>query len=299
AALARRPLQRRPAPHAGRPRHARRPADAAAGRRRDVAVRGVLRPGRRRRRPAGRDHDAARAAGTDELRRRRVLPPAAGVLAHVRPRRRPAAGARPGRARHAPRPDEPWPGDLRRGGRLRAGREPRAGDQRRRGPHGRALPPPRRCGRPRRCQHPRAREGLRVSAHRYLIRGAAPLGGDPTDLLLADGLIAATGAEAAAQAGDAQVVDAAGLVVLPGLVDLHTHLREPGREDAETVLSGTRAAAVGGFTCVHAMANTQPVADTAGVVEQVWRLGRDAGWVDVRPVGAVTVGLAGERLAEL
>ncbi|GAB2981937.1 dihydroorotase [Actinotalea caeni] len=138
-----------------------------------------------------------------------------------------------------------------------------------------------------------------MSAHRYLIRGAAPLGGDPTDLLLADGVIAATGAEAAAQAGDAQVVDAAGLVVLPGLVDLHTHLREPGREDAETVLSGTRAAAVGGFTCVHAMANTQPVADTAGVVEQVWRLGRDAGWVDVRPVGAVTVGLAGERLAEL
>ncbi|HYA53560.1 MAG TPA: dihydroorotase, partial [Streptosporangiaceae bacterium] len=77
------------------------------------------------------------------------------------------------------------------------------------------------------------------------------------------------------------------------------HLREPGREDAETVESGTRAAALGGFTAVHAMANTEPVADTAGVVEQVWRLGREAGWVDVRPVGAVTVGLRGERLAEL
>ncbi|GLY17312.1 dihydroorotase [Kineosporia sp. NBRC 101677] len=95
------------------------------------------------------------------------------------------------------------------------------------------------------------------------------------------------------------MIDADGLIALPGLVDLHTHLREPGREDAETVETGTRAAALGGWTAVHAMANTDPVADTAGVVEQVWRLGRQYGWVDVRPVGAVTVGLAGERLAEL
>ncbi len=133
-----------------------------------------------------------------------------------------------------------------------------------------------------------------------LLRGVAPLGGPATDLLLADGRIVATGPDAAAQAGaDAVVVDGAGLVALPGLVDLHTHLREPGREDAETVFTGTRAAALGGFTAVHAMANTSPVADTAGVVEQVWRLGRDAGWVDVHPVGAVSVGLAGEHLAEL
>ena len=90
-----------------------------------------------------------------------------------------------------------------------------------------------------------------------------------------------------------------GLIALPGLVDMHTHLREPGREDAETVWSGTRAAALGGYTCVYAMANTDPVADTAGVVEQVWRLGQEAGYVDVRPVGAVTVGLAGQSLAEL
>jgi dihydroorotase len=95
------------------------------------------------------------------------------------------------------------------------------------------------------------------------------------------------------------VVEADGLVALPGLVDLHTHLREPGREDAETVETGTRAAALGGFTAVHAMANTEPVADTAGVVEQVWRLGAQAGYADVRPVGAVTVGLAGQQLAEL
>lgn len=130
-----------------------------------------------------------------------------------------------------------------------------------------------------------------------LLRGARLLGGDPADLLLRDGVVAEIGRGLSAPGGRA--VDAEGLVALPGLVDLHTHLREPGREDAETVESGTRAAALGGFTAVHAMANTDPVADTAGVVEQVWRLGRRAGWVDVRPVGAVTVGLAGERLAEL
>ena len=137
-----------------------------------------------------------------------------------------------------------------------------------------------------------------MSADRtWLVRGARPLGAEPTDLLLRDGVVAEVGADIAA--AGAEVVDADGLVALPGLVDLHTHLREPGREDAETVDSGTLAAALGGFTAVHAMANTDPVADTAGVVEQVWRLGREAGHCDVRPVGAVTVGLAGERLAEL
>jgi dihydroorotase len=132
----------------------------------------------------------------------------------------------------------------------------------------------------------------------YLIKYAAVLGGDPTDLLLRDGVIAEAGTDLEAPDG-AEVVDATGLVALPGLVDLHTHLREPGREDAETVESGTRAAALGGFTAVHAMANTEPVADTAGVVEQVWRLGREAGYCDVYPVGAVTVGLEGRQLAEL
>ncbi|HEX7745835.1 MAG TPA: dihydroorotase [Micromonosporaceae bacterium] len=131
----------------------------------------------------------------------------------------------------------------------------------------------------------------------YLIKGASLLGGDPTDLLIRDGVVAEVG-RGLATAG-ATTVDAAGLVALPGLVDLHTHLREPGREDAETVESGSRAAALGGYTAVCAMANTSPVADTAGVVEQVWRLGREAGLVDVQPIGAVTVGLGGERLAEL
>jgi dihydroorotase len=135
----------------------------------------------------------------------------------------------------------------------------------------------------------------------YLIRGASILGAGAEDLLISDGTIAARGAAAATHkdADGASVIEAAGLVALPGMVDVHTHLREPGREDAETVETGTRAAALGGFTAVHAMANSNPVADTAGVVEQVHSLGRAAGWVDVRPVGAVTVGLAGEQLAEL
>jgi dihydroorotase len=131
----------------------------------------------------------------------------------------------------------------------------------------------------------------------WLIKGARPLGGVATDLLLTDGLI--TEAGPGLPAAGAQVLDAGDLVALPGLVDLHTHLREPGREDAETVQTGTEAAALGGFTAVHAMANTDPVADTAGVVEQIWRLGRQAGLCDVQPVGAVTAGLGGSRLAEL
>lgn len=133
----------------------------------------------------------------------------------------------------------------------------------------------------------------------WLLRGVAPLGGDRTDVLVADGRVVALGAEASDGSAGATVVDGDGLVALPGLVDLHTHLREPGREDAETVATGTLAAALGGYTAVHAMANTSPTADTAGVVEQVWRLGRDAGWCDVHPVGAVSVGLAGTQLAEL
>ncbi|MEZ5118975.1 MAG: dihydroorotase [Candidatus Nanopelagicales bacterium] len=128
-----------------------------------------------------------------------------------------------------------------------------------------------------------------------VLRDVRPLGGEAVDVRIEDGVIAEIGH---GLDGD-DVVEGYGAVLLPGLVDLHTHLREPGREDAETVESGTRAAAVGGFTAVHAMANTDPVADTAGVVEQVWRLGVEAGYADVRPVGAVTVGLEGKRLAEL
>ncbi|MGW1835331.1 dihydroorotase [Streptomyces sp. BBFR2] len=130
-----------------------------------------------------------------------------------------------------------------------------------------------------------------------LIRGAKILGGEPQDVLIDGETIAEVGTGLSAEG--ARVVEAAGQILLPGLVDLHTHLREPGREDSETVLTGTKAAAAGGFTAVHAMANTFPVADTAGVVEQVWRLGQESGYCDVQPVGAVTVGLEGKKLAEL
>ncbi|KRV50386.1 dihydroorotase [Wenjunlia vitaminophila] len=141
-----------------------------------------------------------------------------------------------------------------------------------------------------------------MSQSKFLIRGARVLGGAPRDVLVVGGVVAEVGVGVSAGGsggGGVRVVDAEGLVLLPGLVDLHTHLREPGREDAETVATGTRAAARGGFTAVHAMANTFPVADTAGVVEQVWRLGRESGYCDVQPVGAVTVGLEGRQLAEL
>ncbi len=97
----------------------------------------------------------------------------------------------------------------------------------------------------------------------------------------------------------ARTLDAQDCIILPGLVDLHTHLREPGREDAETVLSGSRAGAKGGFTALSAMANTSPVADNAGVVEQVYRLGQEAGLLDVFPIGAVTQGLKGLTLSEI
>jgi dihydroorotase len=133
----------------------------------------------------------------------------------------------------------------------------------------------------------------------YVIRHVRVLGGEPCDIILRQGVVADIVADGTADAAAAEVLDGAGLVALPGLVDLHTHLREPGREDAETVESGSRAAAAGGYTAVFAMANTDPVADTAGTVEQVWRLGREAGYVDVQPVGAVTLGLAGRQLAEL
>jgi dihydroorotase len=136
-----------------------------------------------------------------------------------------------------------------------------------------------------------------VTGGRWLLRGVRPFGAAAVDMLLAGPTIVEVGP--ALSAAGAAVLDADGLIALPGLVDLHTHLREPGREDAETVASGTQAAALGGFTTVFAMANTEPAADTASVVEQVWRLGRAAGHCAVRPVGAVTEGLRGIRLAEL
>jgi len=128
----------------------------------------------------------------------------------------------------------------------------------------------------------------------YTLTGVTLADGTTTNVVVEGQTISSVGALTFGE-----LIDCSGLMVLPGFVDLHTHLREPGSEDSETVLTGAKAAAKGGFTAVSAMANTSPVADTAGVVEQVFRLGKEAGLCEVFPIGAVTVGLAGEQLAEL
>jgi dihydroorotase len=117
------------------------------------------------------------------------------------------------------------------------------------------------------------------------------------DIAISDGVIKSIGVNL--QEDATRTLDCKQAIALPGLVDLHTHLREPGKEDSETVLSGSQSATRGGFVAVSAMANTSPVADTAGVVEQVFRLGQSAGLVDVFPIGAVTKGLKGVALAEI
>ena len=129
----------------------------------------------------------------------------------------------------------------------------------------------------------------------YTIKSARLLDGSVVDVVIKDGSITEIGNSL----NVGEIVNADKNLLIPGLVDLHTHLREPGREDSETVATGSMAAAKGGFTAISAMANTFPVADTAGVVEQVFRLGQEAGYCDVFPIGAVTQGLKGEALAEL
>ena len=130
-----------------------------------------------------------------------------------------------------------------------------------------------------------------------IITGATVLDGSAADVLVRDGVIAEIGSVDAP--ASAERVEADGLTLLPGLVDLHTHLREPGREDAETIATGSAAAAIGGYTAVLAMANTNPVTDTGEAAERVLDLGRATGLVDVQPIGAVTKGLEGAELAEL
>lgn len=132
-----------------------------------------------------------------------------------------------------------------------------------------------------------------------LIRGVRCYGeGDQVDVLIADGQIAQIGVGLPV-AEDCEVIEAPGQVLLPGFVDLHTHLREPGREYAEDIETGSAAAALGGYTAVFAMANTDPVADSPVVTDHVWQRGQQVGLVDVHPVGAVTVGLAGKQLTEM
>src|SRR5690606_3612620 len=196
----------------------------------------------------------------------------------------------------ARRTDPAGYGDRRqRGGRGELG-DRRAGAQRRARPHGSPLPLAGRAvpgRRSRMTSTPTSGDAMTD----VLISGAKLYGeGDPVDVLLSGGVIAAIEPRITPPDG-AEVIEADGQVLLPGFVDLHTHLREPGREDAETVATGSEAAALGGYTAVFAMANTDPVADNAVVVEHVRRAGEAVGLGDVHPVGAVPVGPKGEPLA--
>jgi dihydroorotase len=135
---------------------------------------------------------------------------------------------------------------------------------------------------------------------RTLLSNGVDTDGNSINILIEGERIAALSRDASQiSAHDAEVIDMQGMTLAPTLVDLHTHLREPGKEDAETVQSGSASAVRGGFGAISAMPNTNPVADTAGVVEQVFSLGVEAGLCDVFPIGAVTVGQEGERLAEI
>ncbi|MEY4419078.1 MAG: hypothetical protein RIR15_400 [Actinomycetota bacterium] len=136
-----------------------------------------------------------------------------------------------------------------------------------------------------------------MSTNDFLIKNISLPNGEIVNIGIKGDVITSISKESGTKA--TTTIDGTGCIALPGLVDLHTHLREPGREDAETVLSGSHAGVKGGFTAVSAMANTSPVADTAGVVEQVYRLGQEAGLLDVFPIGAVTQGLKGESLSEI
>lgn len=129
----------------------------------------------------------------------------------------------------------------------------------------------------------------------YVLRNALDANGAQVNLVIEEGRIS----NSESTSINHEIIDCSGLVVLPGFVDLHSHLREPGFENSETIRTGSMSAAAGGYTAVHAMPNTFPVADTAGVVEQIFRIGREVGLVQVQPIGAVTVGIAGEQIAEL
>ena len=138
---------------------------------------------------------------------------------------------------------------------------------------------------------------MSTEIRKTLIKGATLADGRFCDVLIEDGIVAAVAPSLSDT--DAVIFDASSMILMSGLVDLHTHLREPGKEDSETVLSGSRAGVKGGYVALSAMANTSPVADTAGVVEQVYRLGKSAGLLDVFPIGAVTQGIEGKVLAEI
>lgn len=128
---------------------------------------------------------------------------------------------------------------------------------------------------------------------KIVLKGASLASGKKVDLKIENGLIVELGS--VSESG----IDCSGLILLPGFVDVHTHLREPGYEASETILTGSRSAAAGGYTAVCSMANTHPVSDSVELVAQVLELGLAAGYVDVQPIGAVTKGLAGKELSEI
>jgi dihydroorotase len=130
----------------------------------------------------------------------------------------------------------------------------------------------------------------------FLLKDAALADGTRVDICVRDGRIEAVGSGLSCSG---EIIDCSGLIALPGLVDLHTHLRQPGGEQSETIATGSAAAAAGGFTAIHAMANTDPVADNADVINQVFNMAQEVSLVEVRPIGAVTVGLEGKSLANL
>lgn len=138
---------------------------------------------------------------------------------------------------------------------------------------------------------------------KILLKNVRPYGEDEVQVLIDGGVITAIGTELdvndAESVKDAEVIDAQGKVLLPGLVDMHVHLREPGREDTETIATGSDAAAKGGFTAVFTMANTSPVIDQPFLADAVWEKGQAYGKCDVYPVGAITHGLQGEQLSEI
>ena len=244
----------------------------------------------RPRRRAARRRCRVDAAGAGRANDRRLLPLGKGVLRAIRTFGEAAGPAARKCRRPSPGTDAARHGDFVLCRRLDAIGCAATGFQRCAHQDGGAVSP---AGR----RRPGASGSRGMSA--FLIRGVLLYGeGDPVDVLVDDGQIADIGAELTIP-DDADVVDATGQVLLPGFVDLHTHLREPGREYAEDIETGSAAAALGGYTAVFAMANTNPVADSPVVTDHVWHRGQQVGLVDVHPVGAVTMGLAGAQLTEM